>query len=195
MASLITLVLKAAESRKKRQKKPCKEINHVKQIVEPLFGGKKKRQRQRVALCLTATTENWEKVIEAISSFLKLPGIKHSLVPCSRTLRRVKTDYHCFFMSLMKFEKIYSGFRINLVAAVKCAAFMLWRKTDLNGMSVDIWGDGVEIGALDMIRLAYRFLGQKMSCQSEKSVFAFAILRGHDSRFVLENNMGWSIVR
>ena len=77
-----------------------------------------------------------------------------------------------------------------MVRAVKAAAFIGWGITDISGMNFDIWGDGVEIQEIDMKRLAFRFLGQKISSQSDKSVFTIAMFRGQDSRFVLESNMG-----
>ena len=161
--------------------------------MEALYGMGAQRQRYRESICLTATTDNWEKVLNLLSFYFKLPTV-NCLIPSSRTLRRVKTNFHCYFSSLMRPEKSYSGFKISLVRAVKAVAFMLWGITDLSGMSVDIWGDGVEIGKIDMTRLAFRFLGQNISSQSDKSVFTFAIFRGHDSRFILENNVGWKLV-
>ena len=100
---------------------------------------------ERESVCLTATTENWEKVLTLMSSCFKLPTI-NCLIPSSRTLRRLNTNFHCYFSSLMRPKKSYSGFRISMVRAVKAAAFMLWGITDISGMNVDIWGDGVEIG-------------------------------------------------
>ncbi len=190
---LIKVILEAAKRRQKNRKKRRSQRNHLKQAVEALYSLQQQRHQYREALCLTATTGSWENVLFLLSSYFKLPTV-NCIIPSSRTLRRVKVNSHSYFSSLLRPAKTYSGYRISLGRAVKVAAFMLWGQTDVNHMSVDIWGDGVEIGKIDMTRLAFRFLGQNISCQSDKSVFTFAIFRGHDSRFVLENSIGWTVV-
>ena len=143
-----------------------------------------------------------ENLGQLINSVVKLPGLNRSFIPSLRTLRRHKPEIDRFFTSLLEPEQTYSGFRVSLVFAIKYVAYILFGLTDLRGLEVDIWGDGVEIGKLDMTRFAFRFreykepkISRKLSsAQSDKAVFTFAIFRGHDSRFILENNIGCSVL-
>ena len=63
----------------------------------------------------------------------------------------------------------------------------------LQDICVDIWGDAVEIGNTDIVRLAFRILSRG-NPQSAKNVFTFAVFRGHDSRYNLERNIGCKVI-
>ena len=166
----------------------------MKQLLEPLFGVAKKRNQIRERIILTHTTENLEKLMQLINSVVKLPGLNRSIVPSLRTLRRQKPEIDGFFTSLLEPEQTYSGFRVSLVFAVKYIAYLILGLRNLRGLEVALWGDGLEIGKLEMTRFAFRFLGYVFNAQSDQAVFTFAIFRGHDSRFILENNNGCSVL-
>ena len=57
--------------------------------------------------------------------------------------------------------------------------FILFKvRTDLQGLKVDIWGDGVEIGKKDQTRRSFCFLERTfVSNQSSDSLFSFAVFQ------------------
>ena len=61
-------------------------------------------------------------------------------------------------------------------------------------LQVDIWGDGVEIGGVEVTRLTIRLLCDTVSAQSSEAVFCVGCYRGKDARFPLEQNFGPTIV-
>ena len=132
--------------------------------------------------------------MQLTNSVVKLPGLNRSIVPSLRTLRRQKPEIDGFFTSLLEPERTYSGFRVSLVFADKYVAYLILGWTDMRGLEVDIWGDGLEIGKLEKTRFAFCFLGYVFSAQSDKAVFTFVIFRGNDSRFILDNNIGCSVL-
>ena len=52
------------------------------------------------------------------------------------------------FVTICEPERTYSGFRVSLLKAVTFASLVLLQKTNLEGLKIDIWGDGCEIGGL-----------------------------------------------
>ena len=84
------------------------------------------------------------------------------------------------FISLFKPKIIFSGFRIGLVRPIRVMTFILFKgRTDLQGLRVDIWGDGVQLGKKDQTRMAFRFLeGTSISNQSSDAIFSFAVSQG-----------------
>ena len=74
--------------------------------------------------------------------------------------------------------------------------FILFKgRTDLKGIPIDIWGHGVQIGKKDHTRMVFRFLeGTSISNQSADAVFTFAVFQGHDSRYLLEQNVGYRVL-
>ena len=61
-------------------------------------------------------------------------------------------------------------------------------------LQVDIWGDGVEIGGVEVTRLTIRLFCDAVSAQSSEAVFCVGCYRGKDARFPLEQNFGPTIV-
>ena len=61
-------------------------------------------------------------------------------------------------------------------------------------LQVDIWGDGVEIGGVEVTRLTIRLLCDAVSAQSSNAVLCVACYRGKDARFPLEQNFGPTIL-
>lgn len=96
----------------------------------------------------------------------------------------------------MILNSVVSGFRVDLVAFVRFATYSLLNKTDMSGVAVDIWGDGFARGNRETTRLAFRLLHtlpQNTSQQSSNAVFTFAAFYGKDSRYNLEQNIGWTV--
>ena len=59
---------------------------------------------------------------------------------------------------------------------------------------MDLWGDGAEIGGVEITRLTIRLLCDAVSAQSSEAVFCVGCYRGKDARFPLEQNFGPTIV-
>lgn len=90
---------------------------------------------------------------------------------------------------------MFPGFRVDLVEFVRFATYSLLKKIDVSGVEVDIWGDGFVRGKRETTRIAFRLLHtlpQNVSQQSCDAVFTFAAYYGKDSRFNLEQNIGWT---
>ena len=100
-------------------------------------------------LIIASKTENWTTIYTIIRNFFKIDGLKPYLIPAPRSLQRNGQDYARLFLKLFKPQHTFSGFRIDLVLAVKFAVFCLLNRTNISGVSVDIWGDGAEIGKKD----------------------------------------------
>ena len=83
---------------------------------------------------------------------------------------------------------------MDVVRCVKLAAYAILQTTNISGLKVDIWGDGAAIGGTKVTRLAFRLICEEISVQSSDSVFCFAAYRGKDSRFALEQNVGYEKV-
>ena len=61
-------------------------------------------------------------------------------------------------------------------------------------LQVDLWGDGAEIGGVEITRITIRLLCGAISAQSSEAVFCVACYRGKDARFPMEQNFGPTIV-
>ena len=146
-------------------------------------------------LSIAMRTGNGDMLIDVIRGHLKTPGLQANLVPSIRSIKQSTASITSNFIALCKPERTHSGFRVDLVSSVKVAAFLLYRVTCLNGLRVDIWGDGCEIGGIENTRLTFRLLCPNgPSAQSSDAVFCFAVYRGKDARFPLELNIGPTIV-
>ena len=82
---------------------------------------------------------------------------------------------------MSQFRPKYSfwGFKIDLVRAIRVVTLTLLKKrTDLQGVIIDIWGEGVQIRKKIQFRMAFRFLeGTSISNQSSDALFSFAVFQ------------------
>ena len=143
-------------------------------------------------LSLVMRTGNTEDLIGCIRAHLDVRGLKENLVPSIRSIRKTTASIVRNFIALCRPERTFSGFRVDLVTCVKIATFLIHETTSLDGIRVDIWGDGCEIGGKEVTRLTFRLLrdGAGPSAQSSDAVFCFATYRGKDARYALELNIG-----
>jgi hypothetical protein len=83
--------------------------------------------------------------------------------------------------------------RVSLVHAVEYVAKNCYGLNSLEGVRVDIWGDGMARGKLDITRLCFRILGtqhKQFNCQSRKETFCFAGFFGKDTAPNMAINLG-----
>ena len=144
-------------------------------------------------LSIAMKSGNMEGIINVVRKRLAVDGIR-GLVPSIDSIKLSTANMISMFIAICKPELTYSGFRADLMACIKLAAFLLLKKTDIDGLKVDIWGDGVQIGGVDETRMTFRIFCNKISAQSALAVFCFAAYRGKDGRFALEQNLGPTVV-
>ena len=130
-------------------------------------------------LSIAMRTGNAEMIINVIRKHFATPGMQVNLVPSIRSIQRSTASFVHNFIALCKPERTHSGFRVDLVSSVKIAAFLLLKTADVDGLRVDIWGDGCEIGGMEVTRLTFRLLCVTAgptgpSAQSSDAVFCFA---------------------
>ncbi len=195
LRELITKLMEEAESRKSKGGKRGRDVNHIKVVVDALFQTDDKNQREKLReeLTLASKTQHWSYMLQLIRSRLKVTGLGRNIIPSVRTLQRESCLLIQCFYDTMRPQHTYSGFRIDLVSAVKFVSFFKLRNEDLNGLQVDIWGDGAEIGKVNVTRLAFRILNKETetSAQSVDSVFTFACFRGEFFSIPISLFIGW----
>ena len=98
---------------------------------------------------------------------------------------------------MCKPEATFSGFRCDLVKCVKNAAWLLFETEDICELTIDLWGDGCEIGGIDHTRMCFRILksySSKVTVQPATVAFCFRAFCGKESIFTLEQNLGPSVI-
>lgn len=175
---LVEKLTNDAIKRKKNRTKRKQDTNHLYNLSKCLF--KKPREDIEDSLFLAIKTGNWNDILHAVRDYLYLPGLGQAqIIPAPNSIRMKSRPLISDFINLFKPERTYSGFRIDLVQSVKIVCYLLLgERTDMKGLRVDIWGDGVEIGKKEQTRLAFRILSSKISAQSSDSVFTFGVFQG-----------------
>ena len=181
----------------------------VKVLVKSLFKNIGTDANFRAALALCMKCGSMEDLINTIRRHVEVPELGYGILPCMTVIKKSTKLTMRYFIGICKPEKCFSGWRVNLVLAVKLAVFMRWGSPDLNGVLVDIWGDGAECGDIDQTRLCFRILGgpgdaalgcspkvpvARVSAQSARAAVCFCVYRGKDSRYALEQNVGFETV-
>ena len=168
--------------------------NYTKIIMEELFTNRGTTNDFCDGLALVKKTSDIDAIINYIRDRLKLAGVKENIIPSNRSTRNSVQATKIYFIELCKPEPTTAGFRIDLVATVKLVLYLHTKSTDLKDAVVDIWGDGCEIGGKEVTRLCFRLLSlsDRLSVQSSDSAFCFASYYGKDTRFGLEENLGWT---
>ena len=183
-----------AEQRKRRNGASKKQKNIIGGLIAGLFTDRGSWSDFRDALAIHTKTGNVNDVINLIRSRLSVPGLGFNLVPSIRTIVTSNAKFTQHFIKLCNPERTFSGFRVDVVRCVKLAAYAILQTTNISGLKVDIWGDGAAIGGTEVTRLAFRLICEEISVQSSDSVFCFAAYRGKESRFALEQNVGYEKV-
>lgn len=176
ICALLEVVREDAKRRKKRGRAAKSHSNIVKIFVNGLFEKRGTSECFRQEMAIALKTNNVNAVINVIRSRLNVVGLGYNIVPSIRTIQSSTATLVTHFSALCKPQLTFSGFRLDLVSTVKLAAFLIFNKSDLNGVCVDIWGDGCEIGGLPVTRLAFRLINSdsSLSSQSTDAVFCFA---------------------
>jgi hypothetical protein len=171
--TLVTLAKKEAETRKKWNTGKGR-TNIVKTLVTAIFTDRGTTENFRNALAVCMKTGNMEALLNVIRKHLEVEGLGYNIVPSYRHIKRSTAVLVRYFSGMCKPERTYSGWRVNLVSCVKLATFIRLNKTDIRGLRYDIWGDGCEIGGVEVTRIVFRMLCGTLSAQSASAVFCFA---------------------
>ena len=83
-------------------------------------------------------------------------GLGYNLVPCIRLVKKSASETQSYFTAMCEPEKTFSGFRCNLMKYVERVSYFSFGMKELNGLRVDLWGDGCEIGDVKTTRIALR---------------------------------------
>ena len=132
-----------------------------------------------------------------LTAIKRLDTVPNSSIPPRRDFEKLRDDLQFEFRRFLQPERTTTGFRVNLVQAVRFVLFMVYGKTSFVGMAIDIWGDGFLRAKKDNVtRLVFRVLdltdcaNTKYSAQSASHAFTFAVYLGKDTRISMELNLG-----
>jgi hypothetical protein len=165
--------------RSRRYAKDC--VNYVHIITKSLFRDRGTTRDFREAMALKRKTGNSEDIINVIRKRLHIPGVRGNIVPSNTTIYGSAASFKYYFVALLHPESTFSGFRVDLVAYVKLAAYLLLGRKDISGLAVDVWGDSCEIGGKEVTRFVFRILSElpgNLSSQSANAAFNFAAYYG-----------------
>ena len=82
--------------------------------------------------------------------------------------------------------------RVSLVSSVEFVAKVCYGLNSLEGVRVNIWGDGMQRGKQDVTRMCFTIVGSAdavFNCQSRNETFTFASFYGKDTRVNMEINL------
>jgi hypothetical protein len=178
--SLVTSLLKRGTSYKKKGTNRSKTINYLKILIFGVLNQRGSTEEFRRALVIAWKTGNVPKIIAIIRSHLKIPGVRENPVPSFRSLYTCVSYLKHGFNMICEPERTFTGFRLNLVACVKAQAYIQLGKTQLQGVRVDIWGDGCRMLKKDVTRIVFRIIHSEtpVTCQSPKATFCVASFYG-----------------
>ena len=118
-----------------------------------------------------------EDLLFPISSNLKKKrGKLQNFVPSYRAVQRYKSRIIEKVISVCKPKDTFSGFRFDLVACVKFAAWILYGREKISGLNIDLWGDDCEISGIDNTRMCFRTIqdfSEKITAQSSSITICF----------------------
>ena len=124
----------------------------------------------------------------------QLPGA-NCFLPSDKSFKIIRDRLRMMCLKHWRLQNIPRGMRVSLVEAVKWVAKYVYNFDSLQGVRVDIWGDGMQRGKLDITRMCFRIVGAKnriITCraQSRTQIFTFACFCGKDGAMNLELNLG-----
>ena len=191
----LATILKEQHQKRSIWRKRSASGNHIRDLFTGLLEDRGSSECFRYELSIKMKTGNMEDILNAIRQRLVSVGLGGgSLVLSIRHIKRATSLIMKLFVTICEPERTYSGFRVSLLKAVTFASLVLLQKINLEGLKIDIWGDGCEIGGVEVTRLAFRILNTTVSSQSSKAVFCFASYRGKNGRYAMEQNFGPSIL-
>ena len=159
----------------KASKKKNPIVHSILKLLLPNLFGKDREDILVDVQCLL-TLSNPQDLLVRIRQLIKCPFIKSSILPSRLELEKTNSRLNDDFRSILKPSRTPSGFRVSLVKFVKFVAENIYKKTDISGLRVDIYGDAMKRGKRDVVRMAFRILDNGIETeQSSTHVFTFAV--------------------
>jgi hypothetical protein len=193
---LLDLIMRIDDRRARCGRYPKNAIRYSQIITNKLFRFRGSAQDFSDSIALKMKTGNMQEVINLIRSRLVVPGSRTNLIPCRTKVYATTAQMKIFFSALLRPEKIFSDFRVNLVLYVKLVAYLLLDCTYIGHIEVDIWGDGCELGGKEVTRFVFRIISPlppNLSAQSANAAFCFAAFYGKYIAIML-NVYSWKII-
>ena len=159
----------------KASKKKNPIVHSILKLLLPNLFGKDREDILVDVQCLL-TLSNPQDLLVRIRQLIKCPFIKSSILPSRLELGKANSRLNDDFRSILEPSRTPSGFRVSLVKFVKFVAENLYKKTDISGLRVDIYGDAMSRGKRDVVRMTFRILDNGIETeQSSTHVFTFAV--------------------
>ena len=159
----------------KASKKKNPIVHSILKLLLPNLFGKDREDILVDVQCLL-TLSNPQDLLVRIRQLIKCPFIKSSILPSRLELEKANSRLNDDFRSILEPSRTPSGFRVSLVKFVKFVAENIYKKTDISGLRVDIYGDAMKRGKRDVVRMAFRILDNGIETeQSSTHVFTFAV--------------------
>ena len=159
----------------KASKKKNPIVHSILKLLLPNLFGKDREDILVDVQCLL-TLSNPQDLLVRIRQLIKCPFIKSSILPSRLELGKANSRLNDDFRSILEPSRTPSGFRVSLVKFVKFVAKNLYKKTDISGLRVDIYGDAMSRGKRDVVRMTFRILDNGIETeQSSTHVFTFAV--------------------
>ena len=159
----------------KASKKKNPIVHSILKLLLPNLFGKDREDILVDVQCLL-TLSNPQDLLVRIRQLIKCPFIKSSILPSRLELGKANSRLNDDFRSILEPSRTPSGFRVSLVKFVKFVAENIYKKTDISGLRVDIYGDAMKRGKRDVVRMAFRILDNGIETeQSSTHVFTFAV--------------------
>jgi len=149
------------------------------------------RRKRMFKLCSSVLFGTSAETLTAAKSFLEdtLPNV----LPSRKVVRQFTNKFRLFFLDVWRLKNTETGMRVSLVEAVKWTAKNCHGLESIDGLRVDIWGDGMARGNTEVTRFCFRVLGnqtESFKCQTRDATFCFAVFTGKDSAVNLAKNLG-----
>ena len=174
LEQFVTCLSNFSVSQKASKKKNPIVHSILKLLLPNLFG--KDREDILVDVQCLLTLSNPQDLLVRIRQLIKCPFIKSSILPSRLELGKANSRLNDDFRSILEPSRTPSGFRVSLVKFVKFVAENIYKKTDISGLRVDIYGDAMSRGKRDVVRMAFRNLDNGIETeQSSTHVFTFAV--------------------
>ena len=159
----------------KASKKKNPIVHSILKLLLPNLFGKDREDILVDVQCLL-TLSNPQDLLVRIRQLIKCPFIKSSILPSRLELGKANSRLNDDFRSILKPSRTPSGFRVSLVKFVKFVAENIYKKTDISGLRVDIYGDAMSRGKRDVVSMTFRILDNGIETeQSSTHVFTFAV--------------------
>ena len=159
----------------KASKKKNPIVHSILKLLLPNLFGKDREDILVDVQCLL-TLSNPQDLLVRIRQLIKCPFIKSSILPSRLELGKANSRLNDDFRSILEPSRTPSGFRVSLVKFVKFVAENIYKKTDISGLRVDIYGDAMSRGKRDVVRMTFRILDNGIETeQSSTHVFTFAV--------------------